>query len=187
MNYPNAKKKSTVSKEKITAHRGMSFEADINVSNEYYRRDDRAIVHKKPTPITIAKVDYPRRSAAKITEAYFKLPSTTDYNGVYKGKYIDFEAKECHDKNSFPFSSIHLHQIEHLRSVLRHGGLAFILLRMNVYEEDYLIPAQRFLDFYDQKKRKSLTHDWIQQNGYLISGNYINPVDYLAVLDQLIP
>ena len=33
------------------------------------------------------KVDYPNRSHAKIVEAYYQTPSTTDYNGIYRGKY----------------------------------------------------------------------------------------------------
>ena len=83
--------------------RGMSLEEDINDSNAYYRACDRALIHKKPTPIQVVKVDYPARCAAKITEAYYKTPSTTDYNGVYRGKAIDFEAKETKSKTSFPF------------------------------------------------------------------------------------
>ena len=104
MKYPNSSKDYV--KPLISAsNRGMSLEDDINRTNRYYLTEDTAVIHKKPTPITIVKVDYPKRSAARITEAYFRVASTTDYNGIYLGKYIDFEAKECESATSFPFSS----------------------------------------------------------------------------------
>ena len=53
-----------------------------------------AVIHKKPTPIQIVKVDYPRRSAAVIKEAYFTQASTTDYNGVYRGFYLILKQKK---------------------------------------------------------------------------------------------
>ena len=72
------------------ANRGMSFESAINATNDYYLSRGLAVIHKKPTPVQIVKVDYPKRSRAKIVEAYFRQASTTDYSGVYKGYYIDF-------------------------------------------------------------------------------------------------
>ena len=95
-------------------NRGMGLENDINVSNKYYLDNNIAVIYKKPTPITIDKVNFPSRKDAIITEAHFKTPSTTDYNGIYKGKYIDFEAKETKSKTSFALSNIHNHQIEKL-------------------------------------------------------------------------
>ena len=65
--------------------RGMGLENILNQTNELYRLQKRAVIHKKPTPIQVVKVNYPARSAAQITEAYFRQASTTDYNGVYKG------------------------------------------------------------------------------------------------------
>ncbi|HAJ54544.1 MAG TPA: Holliday junction resolvase RecU, partial [Lactobacillus sp.] len=53
-------------------------EEELNLSNQYYRSVDKAVVYKKPTPVQIVKVDYPKRSQAVIREAYFKTPSTTD-------------------------------------------------------------------------------------------------------------
>ena len=90
MNYPNAKSAKEVTHQKSFSNRGMSLEKDINQSNTYYLDEDKAVIHKKPTPVTIVKVDYPARNKAKITEAYYAESSTTDYNGIYKGKYIDF-------------------------------------------------------------------------------------------------
>ena len=131
------------------ANRGMDLENDINISNEHYRNIDKALIYKKPTPIKISKVNYPAKNKAIISEAFFEIPSTTDYNGIYKGKYIDFEAKECQSQTAFPFNSIHPHQIKHLSDVLRHGAIAFIIIRMVYYETDYLIRAEDFLDFYN--------------------------------------
>ena len=136
MKYPNSSK-VYVKPNTSAAKRGMSLEEDINKTNRYYLTNDIAVIYKKPTPITIVNVDYPKRSAARITEAYFKVASTTDYNGIYLGKYIDFEAKECNSRTSFPFSSIHPHQIRHLSDVLRHGAIAFIILRMTYYNKDF--------------------------------------------------
>ena len=117
--YPN--QKSNMHSHQVRDNymgRGMSLEDDLNKSNEYYLETQRALIHKKPIPVQTVKVDYPHRSAARITEAYYKTPSTTDYNGIYRGKAIDFEAKETKSKTSFPLKHIHPHQITHLKRVL---------------------------------------------------------------------
>ena len=108
VNYPHFVRRQTTpprkKSEKNTvnfANRGMSFEAAINETNNYYLSRDIAVIYKKPTPIQIVKVDYPKRSRAKIVEAYFRQASTTDYSGVYKGYYVDFEAKETEIETSF--------------------------------------------------------------------------------------
>ena len=103
-NYPI--KRPPVKQNKIsTSNRGMKFEEMINESNEKYLDRDIAVIYKKPIPIQIVDVDYPTRSQAKIQEAYYKTPSTTDYNGIYKGYYIDFDAKQCNSTTSFPLSN----------------------------------------------------------------------------------
>ena len=184
MNYPNSKK-TYVKPKKTTSNRGMSLEDDINTTNKSYLTNNLAVVYKKPTPIQIVKVDYPKRSAAKISEAYFKVPSTTDYNGIYKGKYIDFEAKECESKTAFPFTSIHSHQIKHLSAVIKHGAIAFIILRMSSYDKDYLIRADDFISYYNVTTRNSLPISWIEKNGYPIESKYGKPCDYLNVVKKV--
>ena len=76
------------------ANRGMTLEADLGATNEFYLVNDKAIIYKKPTPITISKVNYPSRVEAVIKEGYFRTPSTTDYNGVYKGKFVTNQGKK---------------------------------------------------------------------------------------------
>lgn len=184
--YPTKKKKNPVSKPVDTARRGLSFEEDINQSNTAYLDRDLAVIHKKPTPVTIVKVDYPARAKAKITEAYFKIPSTTDYNGVYKGRAIDFEAKETASKTSFALSNLHPHQIEHMRKVKAHGGISFLLIRFSVLNETYFLSIDKLIEFTNNQERKSLPYDWIKTNGHLIPYHYLIPVDYLTILDRIL-
>lgn len=186
VNYPNGRKSSWSAALTSAGGRGMDLEHDINVTNEFYLSEDKAVIHKKPTPVTIVKVDYPKRSAAKITEAYFKVPSTTDYNGIYKSRYIDFEAKECASETSFPLKSLHPHQIRHLKSVINHGAVAFLLIRFTKLDETYYVKAGDLLAFIEKEERHSVPHKWFVENGYLVPYNYLKPVDYLKVVDSLI-
>jgi len=190
VNYPNLKKISAShaafqdETKHDTARRGYSLENALNQSNQVYLTRQRAVIHKKPTPIQIVKVDYPSRSAAKIVEAYFKVPSTTDYNGIYRGKYIDFEAKEC-AKGSFPFKNIHPHQIDHLEAVVFHGGIAFLIIAFTQKNEVYLIDACYVIDKFRHASRHSLLYEDIKEHGYLIKQGYAPELDYLSVVDEV--
>ena len=189
MRYPNGKKfeetPTVVTKHHDTSRRGMTLENDINRSNSHYLSEHVANIHKKPTPVTIVNVSYPSRNKAKITEAYFKIPSTTDYNGIYRSRYIDFEAKECKSRTAFPFSSIHKHQIEHLKDVMMHGAIAIVIIRMNYYDTDYLIKAEDLISYYNETERRSLPYDWIKEKGHVIKRSYLIPVDYIKVIDEV--
>ena len=184
MNYPSGIKKKEA-KEINYKNRGMTLEGEINDSNEYYRTIEKAYIYKKPTPIKITKVDYPSRDKAIIKEAFFTIPSTTDYNGLYKGKYIDFEAKETKSKTSFSLTNIHPHQIKHLENIYTHGGIAFLIVRFTTLEETYLLPAKDFLEFIQKEKRKSLPIDFFKEKAYLIKENYRPRLDYLKIVDVL--
>ena len=128
------------------SNRGMVLENDLNATNKYYLLNNVAVIYKKPTPITINKVDYPSRKDAVIKEAHFKIPSTTDYNGIYKGKYIDFEAKET-KLDYFPLANIHAHQIEHLKKIMEHGGIGFLIVRFSKKDEIFYLDGTKFFEF----------------------------------------
>lgn len=165
------------------AGRGMSLEEKINQSNQYYLAKEMAVIHKKPTPIQVVQVDYPHRSAVKITEAYYRQASTTDYNGVYKGKYIDFEAKETKNKTSFPLNNLPEHQRNHMSACNRQGGIAFLLISFHSKNQIFLIPYERIEIYLQKTSKKSLTYAFIQKNGYLCPTGVFPMLDYLKALD----
>ena len=190
VNYPHKlKAKSSINRPVPGminfANRGMSFEKMINESNSYYLSRGLAVIHKKPTPIQIVKVDYPHRSRAKIVEAYFRQASTTDYSGVYKGHYIDFEAKETRQKKSMPMKNFHSHQIEHMEAVLEQKGICFVLLHFSSLRETYLLPASYLIEFYKiDKGGKSMPLTYIQEHGYPIEMQQLPSIPYLEIIEQ---
>lgn len=181
MNYPSGIKK-TIKNEICYSNRGMSLENDLNETNNYYLINDIAVIYKKPTPITISHVDYHSRDDAVITKAYFKTPSTTDYNGIYKGKYIDFEAKETTSTTSFPIKNIHSHQIEHLKRINKHGGIAFFIIRFTKLNLTYLLMYDDFLK--NSENKKSISLDFFRKYGFIIKDKYNPRVDYLEIIDK---
>ena len=163
----------------VYKNQGLTFESDINLSNNFYIQKNLAVVHKKPTPIKILSI-----KGGKIVNAYFEQKSTTDYNGVYKGRYIDFEAKETANKTMFPIINIAPHQIKHMRLILDNGGIAFVLIKFSFFNEVYFVPASDIINFFD--KRKAIYYSYLKMGGgQLVDINsYINPVNYLTALDK---
>lgn len=197
--YPNGRKFVAVErrnnqrglpKQQINySNRGMTLEEDLNETNEYYLAQNIAVIHKKPTPVQIVDVHYPKRSAAIIKEAYFKQASTTDYNGVYRGKYLDFEAKETKNTTSFPLQNFHEHQITHMENVLKHKGIAFVIIRFSSLEEIFVMEADHLIRFWNRMLtggRKSITKQEVELTSYKVPIGFQPRINYLKVIDQLI-
>lgn len=181
MKYPN-KTKEKYEPTVTHGNRGMNLEKMINQSNLFYIEENIALIYKKPTDIGINKVNYKPKLVIK--DAYFKSPSTLDYNGIYKGKYIEFDAKETKNKTAFPLSNISNHQYVHLQKIIEHGGICFLIIKMN--ELIYLLPGNKLIEFINQEKRKSIPYDYLKQNAYLIKYGYNPLIDYIKVIDILI-
>ncbi len=188
--YPLGIKKSfpkkttkTIQTKTSFKNRGMGLEGELNLSNAFYNEEGLALIQKRPTPINVVKVDYAK--GAKITQAYFEKQSTTDYNGVYRSKYLDFEAKSTLSRTSLPISNITSHQITHLKNVMKHGGIAFFIIAFETLQQTYLLPAQPFIKFIETEKRQSLPLNWIKQNGVLINVSFKPRLHFLQAVDQL--
>ncbi|MBG9979854.1 Holliday junction resolvase RecU [Facklamia sp. DSM 111018] len=183
---PHKKRRNPYSSATNYSSRGMSFEDKINQSNLYYLKHQIAVIHKKPTPIQVVKVDYPKRSAAKITEAYYRNASTTDYNGIYKGLYIDFETKETKNKTSFPLSNLHDHQLKHMHDCYQHGGVVFLLISFRSNQTVYLLPFKLLQYYLDHFQKQSIPYEFIEQNAFVCSQGIFPPIDYIQALDKFL-
>ncbi len=165
------------------ANRGMGLENELNLSNRFYNEQGRALITKRPTPINVVKVDYSK--GARITDAYFEKQSTTDYNGIYQGKYLDFEAKSTLSKSSFPLSNVSDHQFKHLENVLSQGGLAFFIVQFVNLDQTYLMPAGDVIAYRKTAARQSLPLSFFKERGCLIDMGYAPRLDYLKAVDSL--
>lgn len=181
MHYPNNIQKNSLSPISY-ANRGMILESLINETNEYYVENDIALIYKKPTPIGISEAVYTSKGRV-IKNGYFKAPSTLDYNGVYKGKYIEFEAKETQNKTSFPLANFHEHQLQYIKKVIQHGGICFIIIKMNSLI--YLLKGTDLIDFIESETRKSIPYAYIKDKGFIIKERYNPTIDYLAIVDDI--
>ncbi len=195
--YPNGKSSSPQKKtlEKVKnkdytySNRGKTLEDEINESNEYYLQQGRAVIHKKPVPIQVVKVEYPSRSAAVIKEAYYRTASTTDFNGVWQGVHIDFEAKETQNKTSFPLKNIHAHQIEHMMKVLEQKGVTFLIVRFSSINRYFLYPFQPLKIAWDlmiRNGRKSIPLEEFEKQGFEITPSAFPRIDYLKTVTKML-
>lgn len=163
-------------------NRGMFLENILNDSNTYYNSIDKCLIYKKPTPIKVLNVSYPTNKSHLINKAVYSSISTLDYNGIYKCKYIEYDAKECHNKTSFPLSNIKDHQVLHMRKAIKQGGIVFLIIFMN--NEFFLMKGEDILDFIDKGTRKSIEFNYIKEKGYKIVESYTPRLKYLDAVDN---
>lgn len=182
MLYPNKIKKENNHVSVSHANRGMDLEKLINDANNFYLNNNIAVIYKKPTPITISKVDYSKGNP-EVTKGLFNQKSTLDYVGLYKGKYLDFDAKKTLNKTSFPLSNIHYHQIKHIERIINNQGIAFLIIEMN--NKVYILKGETLLDFIKNDQRKSIPYSYIEKNGYLINFKYNPILDYIEVVEKI--
>ena len=180
INYPG-KSKTNYNKTVNYSNRGMDLEELINLSNEYYLQEDIAVIYKKPTPITIVDASFDTHGRV-ITKAYFKEPSTLDYNGIYRGKYVDFDAKVTKSKTSFPLSNLHEHQYQHMINVLNHGGITFLIISIN--NKFYYLDGQDIIDFKNNYSRQSIPLDYIEEKGIEIETKIKPRLDFIKAIDK---
>ena len=187
--YPNGKSHTSGGKGvEIHSHanRGMHLESMINESNRFYIDSDICYIYKKPTPIKVINVRHSNKefyNSHEITKAYYCEKSTTDYNGIYLGKYIDFEAKETKSMTFNIQTNLKAHQLQHLINCKKHGGITFIIVYFSSIEEVYILSTEKILNHIDSGNN-IIKHDYFKREGYPIKIGLNPPLDYIKKIDE---
>lgn len=164
-------------------NRGMHFEKLINLSNEMYQREGVALINKRPTPVKVTK-----SAKGRITGGYFESKSTVDYDGVYKGRAVAFEAKSTESLTRFDLKNIAQHQLDYLEKAEKMGAVCFFLIEFSKDKTVFLVPASVIQSYvrmsHQPNGKKSIPKADFDIYGYLVEQTERAPVDYLQYIDE---
>lgn len=165
------------------ANRGQSFENHLNYANKLYTRRNIALVNKRPTPIKVLK-----SKGVHILKAVWESKSTVDYDGVYRGKAIYFEAKSTKGKR-FDLSNIQVHQMEYLQAAEEQGAICFLLIELRDYGQIFFVPysiIKHYVFHAAHGGRKSMPKEDFDIYAYEVFSTDRSPIDYLHWVDKII-
>ncbi|PFJ70664.1 Holliday junction resolvase RecU [Bacillus cereus] len=164
-------------------NRGMAFEKLINLANEMYQREGLALINKRPTPVKVLK-----SKGGRVLNEFYEAKSTVDYDGVYKGRAIAFEAKSTENPTRFDLKNIAQHQLDYLEKAERMGAVCFFLIEFSKDKSVFLVPLtviQSYVRMSHQPKgKKSISRADFDIYGYLLDQTERAPVDYLQYIDE---
>lgn len=148
-------------------NRGMAFEKLINLSNEMYQRGGVALINKRPTPVKVLK-----SKGGQVLNGFYEAKSTVDYDGVYKGRAIAFEAKSTNEINRFDLKNIAQHQLDYLEKAKKMGAICFFLIGFSKDKSVFAVSLsviQSYVRMSQQPKgKKSIPRADFDIYGYLV-------------------
>lgn len=166
------------------ANRGQAFEDILNFTNVQYERAGIALINKRPTPIKATKT-----KGSRVLAGYFEEKSTVDYDGVYRGRAIYFEAKSTRERTRFDLANISQHQIKHLERAESNGAVCFFLIEFATTHEVYFMPLatiRHYMLHADNGGRKSIPKDEFDVYGHAVERTKRAALDYLLLVDKLL-
>lgn len=164
-------------------NRGAAFENLLNYTNESYENRDLAVINKRSTPVKVT-----RSKGTKVLAGFFEAKSTVDYDGIYRGRAIFFDAKSTQELDRFDLKNVADHQYEHLEKCHKFGAMCFVLVEFRRQRKTYLLPFTALRAYKveaDRGGRKSMTLDNFEVDAYEVSPGRSIPLDYLAAVDRV--
>lgn len=164
-------------------NRGMAFEEFIECTNQMYESKGIAVINKRPTPVKVT-----RSQGSRVISGFFEKQSTVDFDGVYRGRAIVFEAKSTKNPTRFDLCKLPDHQYEHLAKCHKNGAVAFLLVSFEKQKKEYLLPYTALRPYWTEYKKpvgkRSMSILDFDVHAYEVDAGRV-PLDYLAVVDQV--
>jgi recombination protein U len=164
-------------------NRGMAFEMMLNLINQMYAKQKVALINKRPTPVKVLK-----SKGTKVLNGFYEAPSTVDYDGVYKGRAIAFEAKSV-GIDRFDLKNLHQHQIDYLEKVENMGGISFLLIEFRSTKQIFFIQystIKHYVHHASKGGRKSIPLVDLEIYAYEVKRTKRSSLDYLEWVDKLL-
>lgn len=158
----------------------------INLANEMYQRGGVALINKRPTPVKVLK-----SKGGRVLNGFYEAKSTVDYDGVYKGRAVAFEAKSTEKDTRFDLKNIAQHQLDYLEKAEKMGAICFFLIEFSKDKSVFAVPLsviQSYVKMSHQPKgKKSIPRaDFDIYYGYLVEQTERSPIDYLQYVDETV-
>ena len=161
-------------------HRGKLLEELINKAIIIYQKENNALIHKFPLPIALSQIKK-QNGKLIVTKGFITKHSNVDYYGLYKAKFLAFEAKST-NLDYLPWANIKLHQQYYLEQVKALGGISFYIIAFKNYDQYFLLTLDSLKTISGQK----LTLTLIRKKGYPIEIKYPGYLHFLNVVKKLI-
>lgn len=166
-------------------NRGMAFEKLINLSNEMYQREGVALINKRATPVKVLK-----SAGGRVLNGFYEAKSTVDYDGVYKGRAVAFEAKSTEKDTRFDLKNIAQHQLDYLAKAEKMGAICFFLIEFSKDKSVFAVPLSVIQSYvrmsHQPKGKKSIPRADFDIYGYLVEQTERAPIDYLQYVDEAV-
>ncbi|MUG24747.1 Holliday junction resolvase RecU [Paenibacillus macerans] len=160
----------------------MGFEKLLDYTNEVYDRLGIAVVNKRPTPVKVTK-----SSGRRVLAGFFEKKSTVDYDGAYRNRRIDFEAKSVESLDRFDLNRVENHQYEHLEKCHKQGSIAFVLIEFVKHRKTYLLPFITLQSYWAEARRggrKSIRIEELDIHAFEVLSAGV-PLDYLDAVNRV--
>ncbi|MEH7434197.1 Holliday junction resolvase RecU [Bacillus thuringiensis] len=166
-------------------NRGMAFEMLINLANQMYQRGGVALINKRPTPVKVIK-----SRGSQVINGFYEAKSTVDYDGVYKGRAVAFEAKSTEKDKRFDLKNIAQHQLDYLEKAEKMGAICFFLIEFSKDKSVFAVPLSVIQSYvrmsHQPKGKKSIPRADFDIYGYLVEQTERAPIDYLQYVDEVV-
>ncbi|AAP56492.2 Holliday junction resolvase recU (Recombination protein U-like protein) [Mycoplasmoides gallisepticum str. R(low)] len=160
-------------------NRGMFLETLINNTIKHNELAHKGLIFKRHLPINVYNF------ANRRVTGWLKEKTQTDYYGLYKGYFFDFDAKQS-SKINYSLKNIKQHQLDHLRKIHEQGGIAFILLLIVPKEEFYMIPIKKIDSWLKNQESNTLKYEWIQKSSFKLELFYPGVIGIFEALQEWI-